>query len=433
MKKMFGIIVVLLIFYVALQAAYSYMAGSQVNTYNLFVNDVKYDITEKYTNKHKDETLNIVEQSNYYYEVTLNEKLMFSFKIAGKYIGVKEYLKELIVYKNENYTCAYPIFKDKVENMDVICNSGDKYYLYASLKGKDAGIDTFIGSLKEKGYTHPSWDTTNMETKHIGTFDMYINNIAENQNITLWQYKGFYRLTNRGENLFSLDISDRYDPILTSMVNQYFVVPDYKKDSKFDRVFITNLITGKIEPFNLGVTISYDSFVQGVIDNKIYLVDRSSKAQYVIDIYKKETKLSGDINNNTKYYNSGKWEPKTIYEVIDNNLQFVKENTAPESLKAYNPLFIGEVGGSTEGYYYLYIKENNAVGVYRVDKQNTNIMTLLFTVPSINNIKYEAKDIYFISNDTLYVYRDTLGAKPLVKYNEFVFNKGNLYNVYVNR
>jgi hypothetical protein len=141
--------------------------------------------------------------------------------------------------------------------------------------------------------------------------------------------------------------------------------------------------------------------------------------------------LTGDISDSTKYYNNGKWESKSIYEVIDNNLLFKNEPDIPNSLKTYNPLHVDSVGGETDGYYYLYIKENSTVGVYRVDKQNLDVLTLLFKVPSVNNIKYVSEDVYFASNDTLYMYRDNLGLSPLVKYSEFVFNKSNLYNVYI--
>lgn len=56
---------------------------------------------------------------------------------------------------------------------------------------------------------------------------------------------------------------------------------------------------------------------------------------------------------------------------------------------------------------------------------------MLFKIPTIKDIQYEHKDIYFISGDTLYMYRDELGLKPLIKYNEFRFNQHKLYNVYV--
>jgi hypothetical protein len=187
-----------------------------------------------------------------------------------------------------------------------------------------------------------------------------------------------------------------------------------------------------METMNLGVSITDDSFIQGVVDNKLYMIDRPNKVQYTIDIYNKDIKISGDINNATKYYTDGRWQSKSIVEVIDNNLLFNFKSIIPDRLKAYNPLYVDEVGGDTDGYYYLYLQENNGVNVYRVDKQNLNVMTLIFTVPSINDIKYSDNGIYFVSKDTLYTYHDNIGIRPIIKYSEFTSNKTNLYNVYVN-
>jgi hypothetical protein len=432
MKKMFSIVVVLLFFYIVFQVGYSFMVGSETNTYKLIIDNNDYQITETFTNRHKNEDLNLTEQSNYFYEIKRDDKLLLSFKLVGNYAGRRELLNNLVIYNDENIMCMYPLFKDKVDNIDVICNKDDKQYLYGTLKGKNVSLDNFVSSLKEKGYYHPSWDNVNTETKHIDNFEIYSKNIADDMNIILWQYKGFYRITSKGEKLFTIINNDQYEPILTAVTNQYYVTPDYKKPYNFERYFITNLISGSMDTFDLGVNISYNSFIQGVVNNKIYLIDKDAKIQYTVDIYKHKIEIVGDVNNNTKYYSNGKWYQKSIYDVIDNNLIFEVINTSPDSLEALNPVSIGEFGGKTDGYYYLYMKENNNINVYRIDKQNTSIMTLLFTVPSANNIKYISGDIYLVSNDTLYVYRDSLGLKPLIKYSEFNFNKSNLYNIYIN-
>ncbi|MDD2469540.1 MAG: hypothetical protein PHI22_01225 [Bacilli bacterium] len=433
MKRMFGVIVVILMLYIAFQAVYSYTVGRQTNLYNIVIDEDEYQVKEVFTARHKSENRSEVDRNNYYYEISNDNTILFSFKIVGNYVGVTKFLKDLIIYKGTNYICMYPIFKDEAEPMDVICNNQGKLYLYGALKGQKADLDAYVLSLKASGYHHPSWDAPNLGTKPIDNFHLYINNITSDQNLVVWQYKGFHRITDRGEKFFTLISKDKYEPVLTTMVNQYYVIPDYADSYKFTRMFITNLISGSMDTLNLGTSIAYDSFIQGVVDNKIYLIDRNNKRQYTIDIYKKETEVTGDENNDTKYYNNGKWEKRTIYEVIDNNLVFDVEQDIPNNLKALKPMYVDAVGGETDGYYYLYIKENNNISVYRVDKQNTNIMTLLFKINAVKNIRYASGDIYFISNDTLYMYRSSLGLKPLIKYSEFIFNKSNLYNVYVNK
>jgi hypothetical protein len=431
MKKMFGIVVVLLIVYIAFQVIYSYSVGSKTNKYNMVVAGKKYQITETFNSRHRSANSETVDKSSYYYNITNNDKLSFAFKIVGNYSGIKEFLIDLKIYENESLICAFPTFKGEVDNIDVICNINDKLYLYNTIKGKYVDLDNFVSSLKALGYDHPAWDELNLETKTVNNFAVYSKNITNNQTITIWQDRGFYRITDRGENLFSLGSGAIFDPNLSAMVNQYYVVPEYKIANKFSQFFITNLITGDMESFDLGQVIAYDSFIQGVVNNKIYLIDRANKVQYEIDIYNKKVVVTGNVNNDTRYYFNGKWQPKPIAETINNNLVFQNEQTIPDNLKKYNPLYVDSIGGDTDGYYYLYLLENNIVNVYRVDKLDTDILTLIFSVPSISNIKYKSDDIYFTTNDTLYMYRENLGLRPLIKYREFATNKSNLYNVYV--
>ena len=431
MKKMFGVVVVLLIIYIAFQVIYGYTVGRRTSSYKIVANDISYEVQEVFSTRNKTVNRDVVDKNNYYYKIQKDGSLVFSFKIIGNYNGVEKFLNKLEIYKEGNLICMYPIFKSKVEDIDVTCNNNGKQVLYATLKGSNSGLDAFVSNLKTLGYNHPSWEEINLESKAVASFIVYPNNIMDNQNITLWQYRGFYRINNVSQKLLSTNNNDQYEPTLTTMVNQYYVVPDYKSKNKFTRLFITNLISGSMATMDLGMEMPYDSFIQGVVGNKIYLIDRGNKIQYAIDIYEKTVKVAGDLTNSTKYYNNGKWDKKSIYEVIDNNLVFVYDGTLPDSLKSYNPIITGETGGETDGYYYLCIKEGNGVGVYRVDKQNLDVLTLLFRVPTINRIKFAADDIYFISNDTLYSYRESLGLRPLIKYNEFIFNNSDLYNVYV--
>ncbi len=431
MKKMFGVVVVLLIIYIAFQVLYGSTVGRRTSSYKIAANGTSYEVQEVYSARHKTANRENADKNNYYYEIKKDGTTVFSFKTIGDYKGIEKFLNKLEIYEDDNVICMYPIFKKKMDDIDVTCNSNGKQSLYANLKGSNVGLDGFVSNLKTQGYSHPSWETINLETIAAGSFHIYRNNIVKGQNITLWQYKGFYRITNISQKFISTNNNDQYEPNLTAMVNQYYVVPDYKSKTKFTRLFVTNLISGTMIIMDLGVEMPYNSLVQGVVDNKIYYVDCSNKIQYAVDIYDEKVEITGDLNNSTKFYDKGKWNKKSIYEVVDNNLKFIYDDNIPENLTSYAPIFTGQTGGETDGYYYLCIKEKNEVGFYRVDKQNSNILTLLFRVPTINRIKFIADDIYFVSNDTLYSYQENLGLRPLIKYNEFIFNSSDLYNVYI--
>lgn len=238
MKKMFGIVIALLFLYIGIQALYSFIVGKQINLYTLKVDDVNCQVKEIYTTRHKTEGNDDVDKNNYYYEITTADNIVFPFKLIGNnYTGVKQFLTDIKIYKHNNVTCLYPIFKDKVPNLDVLCHDNDTYYLYGTVKGENTDLDAFITYLKGLGYYHLDWDEQNSTSKTVGSFNIYPSNIINTDRIfTIWQYHGFYRIFEGGEQKFSFDNKDVYEPHLITMVNQYYIVPDYKDEHQFNRI-----------------------------------------------------------------------------------------------------------------------------------------------------------------------------------------------------
>ncbi|MFA5409550.1 MAG: hypothetical protein WC343_12325, partial [Bacilli bacterium] len=242
MKKMLSVVIILLIWYIVIQIVYSYMVGSQVNSYKLMVDNKVYEIKETFNYKHK--SSGNTDKPNYYYEIKRDDKLLFSFKIIGNYTGIEKFMNNMFIYETDTKICVYPIFKGQTDDIDVICNSNGNHYLYGAIKGQDPLLDAFVTSLKVAGYNHPSWNSTNLVSENVGAFDIYTNNISDNQNIVIWQTAGFYRVTPRGGKLFSLKVRSEYNETLTASIDQYYIVPDYKESTGFSRLYITNLISG---------------------------------------------------------------------------------------------------------------------------------------------------------------------------------------------
>ena len=433
MKRVFGIIIVFLALYILLQIIFVFTVGKRISYYNLTIDNKEYMIKEVYTSRHSSINLNIDDKKSYYYEIKRDNNILFSFKILRDNPFAAKLLKDIIVYANNNLICIYPLFIESQPNIDVICNDNNKIYLYGSVKGQDPSLDSFIANLKTQGYNHDSWETTNKGPIVNFNFSYYKDNITEDQYISLWGYKGYYRITDNTNNYNELNIRNTNKPSLSFQINNYFVIPNYINNVNFNSFIINNIKEGSSEVFGFEYFISYNSFIQGIVDNKVYLIDIDNRKQYKIDIINKNIIVLAESNEDTKYYNKGKWETKTMKEVIDNKLTFIYRNGIPKQLEDLQPLKIDNIGGDTDGYYYLYFNENNNISVYRADKQNPSLLTLLFSKPGINRVKYIDNDIYFISNDTLYFYRDSLGLKPLIKYKDFIANDGDLYNIYLSK
>ncbi|MDD3048791.1 MAG: hypothetical protein PHQ89_02215 [Bacilli bacterium] len=431
MKKMFGIIAILLFVYILIQFIFGLIIGTHIVEYKLEENKELYNIKEVFTARYQTLYLNKRDTNSYYYEISdQKNNILSSFKITGKYKGFKKYLKRIKVYKDDNLFCIYPILKDNDVLLDVICKKNDEQVLYANLKGTNNNLDLFVESLKKLGYSHYSWEKEDLKTTELENVKIYKNNLLDDQYIALWNYKGIYNINKEKPIKLTLLLNDQYDNNLSFILNNYYIIPNYNKKNSFDTLIKVNLKTSVVNNFKLDLNIAYNSFIQGRVDDDIYIVDKANNNQYKINILKEKISLFGYIDRASIYYN-GKWQSKTIYDIVDNNLTFGFDEKIPESLNNNQYLSIDSVLGDTDGYYYMYTSSDNLVKAYRIDKQNTSIKTLLFKVPNISNIKYINKSIYFISEDILYMYSDETGLRPLLKYHELIFNKSNMYEIYI--
>ena len=166
--------------------------------------------------------------------------------------------------------------------------------------------------------------------------------------------------------------------------------------------------------------ISMDSYIQGVVDNKIYLYDKDNNIQYEIDPAKQTIiKLSNEI----KYYD-GTWTTMTVKEAKEEK-KFVVNKVDYEN---NDYIKIDKV----DSYYYLYKKNDNKYDCYRINKQNQLGLIYLFSTQSIDSINYVDNYVYFIEDNKVKVFNDTFGIKNILDYKELEFNKNINFYVYSN-
>jgi hypothetical protein len=435
MRKMIDIAIILLFLYLVLQVVYGYLVGGHKIAYVVDVEGERYVINETFTSRYRTLNNEKYDNRNYYYEITKfdGQEILYNFKLVGNYRGEKKFIHEMRFYVDDKIRCIYPVFKNHNNLLDVLCHDGEKQFNYLNEKGRNGALDNFVSGLKELGYEHPSWGDLNLETTPVENFEMYKHHIISKQHIVVWNYKGFYEISVDGLKSYSFLANDVYNNNLAVLINQHYVVPDYKEGNNFSKFITTNILTSAASHFELDFTISGDSFIQGVVDGNVYIIDKASKKQYEVNPHNKKINLLGDVNRKAMYFYNGKWEERSIHEIIDNNLVFKYDIYVPEELEKYGRNNITNVMGDTDGYYYIHIQEGNSIAVYRAHKQNPSILTLLFRSPTINNMKYIGDSMYFINQDTLYMYNDFYGLRPLIKYNEFKFNKNNMYEIFTNK
>jgi hypothetical protein len=431
MKKLLGIIIILAVLSLIIKYVFALVVGGHVEKYSYVVEDNKFNIVETYTANHKTDKRLEKDKKSYLFDIFLDKqtKPIITFKIVGNYHGYQRVIKDIKYYQDASIQCVYPVLKINY-NIDAICVKNNIIYNYLSIKGTNNNLDAFIKDLNAKyGYSNKNWFTKENKTELIENLNVYSDNLFDNHRIIVWTYDGIKVINkNKSIEINFMKSDNAYENKLGTLVGKYYVVPDYKQTNGFNRMFVANVENGDKKEILFLENISFASVIQGVVNNKLYLLDKENNKQYEINPNKSTSIEIGNNDLGFRYYN-GDWSIKNTAEIMDASI-FNVEYQIPEVYKDYNYYRIDSVNGDTDGYYYLYIKNGNNTKVYRANKQKPEYLTFLFEVDKISNIKYIDDSVYFIKGDVVYGYRDLDGLVPLIKNFELFFNKNNIYDVY---
>ena len=373
----------------------------------------KYKVLEKLTIKHNN--------YRYYFEITLPNKKMINFDYTASYKDI-QLIKDILLYQDDNTICLYPVFNQKPFFTRVICLNDQ--YIYDPLAIKDQNIDPFIKKLESKNYI-----TINSSKNIIKTNDnieIYTNNFRANEYLTFWNNKDLKIIDQDNIKTINLSHNGQYENSLGVVINHFYITPDLNQNYDFTNIKVINLLNGKLASFKSPYKISFDSYVQGIINDEIYLIDRSNAVQYKINFTKKKVNIIGGKEKYTSYYDQGQFKKMNIYECLSQDQIFNMSQTIDPELKIKPFDRVDYINN----YYYGYQIKNNVTYVYQIYNDNIDLKTLLFKTSDIRNVIYNNNNIYFIKDDTIYRYNQDSGLKPLIKHFELNFNKDQIYNIY---
>ncbi len=415
MRRLFFMLIVLFLLYLGIQFAFYWFSGGQDNVYEIIEEGTVFEINEK-------SNFNL-EVNNYMYNVIIHET-NFSFQVFQNYNKSSKVLEQIRYYKDDNYECILPIFKDNLILIDMICKNNNEYNYYYNIKGDNDNLDKFVDEIVEYDVNQ---FTDNAETEVREGLDVYIENLIKNHYIGLNNYKGIYIVSNNfNSSVYNISLfeKDVYNQELGQFVDKYYVVPDYNENHEFHEINVVDLVSLDSFKITSDNAISFDSYIQGVVDNKVYLYDKDNIIQYEIDPNNKSlVQLS---SKEIKYYD-GQWSTMTIAEA-NSEKKFVT-NVVDYIDEQYERI---DKVGNEAGYYYLYKKNAKKYDVYRINIQDKSGLIYLFTTQSIENISYIDDYVYFINDNKVKVYNDRIGIKNLIEYEELEFNENINFHVYAN-
>ena len=417
MKKLLGMLIFLFLLYLGIQFAFTHFGKGENYSYEIEKDGLVFGVDED-SNFWLENN-----EDNYYFKVFVNDR-EFIFQTNHDFNKLTQVITDIKYFKNDKYECILPIFKENTLLMDVLCYTGDNLTYYYNLVGKDTDLDRFVKGITI--YDASKWTDTATSLSIEGV-TVYKNNLISNHYVDFTNYKGIFNISKEfNSTVYNINLykTDERTQKIGLFLNEYYISADYNEEFEFNKFNIVDLVKLETTTIASNTKISIDSYIQGVVDGKIYLYDKDNKKQYEIDINKK-TVVEASANT-IKYYDKGTWSTMTIAQA-NLELKFVMS-----TIDYTNDSFarIDKVGDTT-GYYYLYQKGSNGYNAYRMNIQDKGKLTYLFTTKTINNIYYAGNYVYFVSGSDIKIYNDLFGIRKIATYAELEFNQNINFNVYV--
>lgn len=405
MKKIIKLIIAIIIALIIFEFLFFIFKTHHNTNYTVKNEKIKYKVNEVFKNK------------MYYLRVTNTDKT-YTFEVPNNFYKRKKILKKIYTYNLGNTSCIYPKYKHDNDSSNIICSKNNSAYSYEYYKKE---LSPFVKILKKKGFSNPSWNEDSNKQNRLNNVTIYPNNINDETYIYIYNYKGFYSINKESQTNIKILKSDKYKNHLGVQVDKYYVIPDYDENHSYKHFYRIDMTKDKIKKFKVKKKVNSDSYINGVIDNELYLFDKDNLVQYKINPKKKKQKEVGNKEDKVLNYDLG-FKKVNVYEMRDNIVKFKTIDDYINKLEKNTSIKFIEK--NKDSYYYQ--TANNDVYYYNL---NSKVKMLLFN-KKISDFKLIKNTIYFISEDTMYSYSIDTDINKLVTYSELSFNPDNRIAIY---
>ena len=269
MKRILAFIFFLTGLYLAFQFAVNLMITGHNITYLKEIGNKEYSVNEIYTKG---------KNIDYYYLTIRTSDKEFVFDIDNTFNKQKNIVENIYLYEQNELTCLYPIFIGGKTTGELECNIDGELYSYFSIKDK-YDLEEFINALPN--YQKPL--ISDDARDEYFDLEVYKNNILDKETIVLYNYKNINIISKnkKRDSTFSLvDVPKNKDGIL---VDKYYILPDYRSLVTHDFIRVVDVLANDYTNVPLKNVLSSNYYINGVVDNILYIFDKSNMVQYSID------------------------------------------------------------------------------------------------------------------------------------------------------
>lgn len=346
---------------------------------------------------------------NHFYDLTIsNNKENYNYTLEKKLSKQKGIIESIKTYKSNNLVCIVPIYKKDID-LNVYCNlDGNEVSIDYLLKKKNNDFKVIKKKIKEYKIDLPSSSNTSKSYKNNVIFQ---NNLNSKYNYYIWNYKGILVFNNKQVKYKKVLDYDLYDNIMAITLDRYYVLFENSNVNGIENIYYYDSKKDVVKLFKLEEKIDKDSYINGVVDNIIYVTDRRNKKEYKIDIKRQNIQQIDDGINYIVYENSKK-------KVLSKSDFFMGDK--------YFNITLAKDGLIKEGNYYYYYKDNKIYKALVTNKKHSKLLL------EINNIKeWTVYDdvLLIVVDDKIYSYTEEDGLRKIVKSNELKYNYKNIYKI----
>jgi len=336
------------------------------------------------------------------YTITYN---IDNFKVTESYNRYLNYYTFLIEYENKTFPLIYQgrhiatrqivTNIEKISYEDSICLSiyiQEALYPVCYIGDELVSFHLTVEEIRNK-YQDLIFE---FGTNVIDTLDsLRIYNYLDNKYF-VWNYRGYYFLSEEQNRNINLLDSDDYNNALALKVNHFLITPNYDRNHTFNELFIINTSNLELSSFVFDEEeIPYNSYFQGVQGQYAYLVDRKNRLQYQINVRRRTIEVIGTTNRPGKWYNNG-WEEISLTRLVNEEYIF-------RSNQVHNFVLNGS------NLYYL-------IGNYQKRVSNQDVKKIIY----IDNDR-----VFYLVENVLYMFSNVTGEVRLISNPEWHFNFQN--------
>ena len=379
-------------------------------------------IKKEHTVKYKIDKYSIKEHfyisNDHYYDLIIKDKKnTYIYTLNIDLNKNKKIIKNIEEFKSNELTCIVSTYK-KSDEKGIYCNLNKQQVSINYLQNtNNPDFKKINKKLKKYNLKFPKENNTK---KYYKNLIIYQKNIPNDNLYFIWNYKGVYVIGNNKVSYKKFLDYDLYDNVMDCVVSDYYVLFDNSSVNGIENVYYYDINKDKVTSFKLKQKLTKDSYINGVVEDLIYVTDRKQKKEYTINI--KDKTIEEIDNDQTKYLVYDNYKKKELSKsdyfmndvFFDNNLIVDKKVTNSKELKKeYN--------------YYYFIEENK---LYKALDTVKSEKILLAELDNIKDWLVKDREVILLVDDTIYSYTEQYGLRKILITNELNYNYENIYEMW---